>query len=67
VNLGDLVQMRKPHACGANQWTVVRTGVDIRVRCRQCGRTILMPRPEFLRAARRITHPEPSPRAPDEA
>ena len=31
IGLGDEVQMRKPHACGANHWTVTRTGADIRV------------------------------------
>ncbi len=54
VHLGNVVEMRKPHACGANQWTVVRIGADIRVRCTQCGRAVLMPRPKFLRAVRRI-------------
>ncbi|HUU54654.1 MAG TPA: DUF951 domain-containing protein [Armatimonadota bacterium] len=54
IRLGDSVQMRKPHACGANEWTIVRTGIDIRIRCNQCGRTILMPRPQFVRAARKL-------------
>jgi len=55
IRLGDLVKMRKPHACGANEWTVVRTGADIRVRCEQCGRTVLMSRARFVRAAVGIT------------
>ncbi len=55
VKLGDLVELRKPHACGTNQWVVVRTGVDIRVRCLQCGRSVLMPRTEFLKAVKRLT------------
>jgi len=55
IQLGDLVKMRKPHACGANEWTVVRTGTDIRIRCQRCGRTVLMPRQQFVRAALRIT------------
>jgi len=58
ISLGDAVQMRKPHACGANQWTVVRTGIDIRIRCNQCGRTVLMPRTQFVKAARRLLSPE---------
>lgn len=63
VKLGDLVELRKPHACGSNQWAVVRTGVDIRVRCLQCGRSVLMPRTEFLKAVRKLSHPKPSPDA----
>ena len=54
IRPGDVVQMRKPHACGANQWTIVRTGVDVRIRCDQCGRTVLMRRTQFLRAARGV-------------
>jgi len=52
--------MRKPHACGANEWTVIRTGIDIRIRCNQCGRTILMPRPQFVKAAKKLLGPGPS-------
>lgn len=58
IRLGDSVRMRKPHACGANDWTVVRTGVDIRIRCNQCGRAILMPRPQFVKAAKKLLAPD---------
>jgi hypothetical protein len=58
VRAGDLVQMRKLHACGANQWAVVRAGVDVRIRCLQCGRVVLLPRTEFLRAVRKVSQPE---------
>ncbi len=54
IHLGDMVQMRRPHACGANQWTVIRTGADIRIKCAQCGRSVLMQRPQFVRAMRKI-------------
>lgn len=64
VRIGDLVELRKPHACGSNQWVITRTGVDIRVRCLQCGRSVLMPRSDFLKAMkRRITRTEASPDA----
>ncbi|NLG67937.1 MAG: DUF951 domain-containing protein, partial [Firmicutes bacterium] len=35
--LGDVVQMRKSHPCGSDQWEVLRTGMDIRIRCVGCG------------------------------
>jgi len=54
IRLGDVVQMRKPHACGADQWVVVRIGADVRIRCTQCGRAVLMPRARFARAARKL-------------
>jgi hypothetical protein len=72
ICLGDVVEMRKPHACGANEWTVVRTGVDIRVRCNHCRRTILMTRTQFVKAAKRSLSPEKQPQdrqetVPDDA
>ena len=49
ITLGDEVRMRKPHPCGANHWEVIRTGMDIRLRCLKCGRAVLLPRAEFER------------------
>ena len=42
--LGDVVQLRKPHPCGSFEWTVVRLGADIGLRCLTCQRRILLPR-----------------------
>jgi len=43
-NLGDKVQMRKNHACGANEWEITRCGADIKLRCTHCGRVIMLDR-----------------------
>ena len=50
---GDWVQMRKPHACGANQWAITRTGADIKIKCLGCGRIVMLPRQDFERAAKK--------------
>ena len=50
--LGDHVIMRKPHACGTNEWTIIRTGADVKIRCRRCGRIVMMDRADFLRQCR---------------
>ncbi|MBA2776264.1 MAG: DUF951 domain-containing protein [Chloroflexia bacterium] len=42
--MDDVVQLRKPHPCGSLEWTVVRIGADIGLRCRTCGRRVLLPR-----------------------
>lgn len=52
LHIGDVVQLRKPHPCGANEWTVVRLGADIGVRCNRCGHRILLPRSLFERRVR---------------
>ncbi len=42
--VGDVVRLRKPHPCGGFDWTVVRLGADIGLKCRGCGRRLLLPR-----------------------
>jgi hypothetical protein len=46
---GDVVRLRKPHPCGSREWTVSRTGADIGLVCRSCGRRILLERRELER------------------
>lgn len=46
---GDRVRMRKPHACGADTWKVIRTGMDVGIKCEGCGRYVLLPRRQFRR------------------
>ena len=47
--LGDVVRLKKPHPCGSHEWTVVRLGADIGLRCLGCGRRVLLPRLEVER------------------
>ena len=51
---GDTVQMKKPHACGANAWRVTRVGADVKIQCLACGRVVMLDRQEFMRAGKRI-------------
>ena len=41
--LGSIVMMKKPHPCGKNEWEIVRVGADIKIKCLECGRSIMMP------------------------
>ena len=50
--LGDIVKMKKPHPCGTNEWEIVRTGMDFRLKCLGCGLYVLIPRTKFERAVR---------------
>lgn len=52
--LGDVVQMKKAHPCGANEWEVIRLGMDIRMKCVQCGRSVMVPRRDFERNLRKV-------------
>lgn len=45
--LNDVVQMKKQHPCGENQWKIIRTGMDIRIKCTGCDHSVLIPRKKF--------------------
>jgi hypothetical protein len=42
--LGDVVRLRRIHPCGGDTWLVDRLGADIGLRCRTCGRHVLIER-----------------------
>ena len=55
--VGDIVRMKKKHPCGSFEWEVLRTGVDVRIKCAGCGRMVLLPRIKFVRAMREVVGP----------
>ena len=40
--VGGKIISKKNHACGGNEWIVVRTGADIKLKCAKCGRAVFM-------------------------
>lgn len=42
--VGEVIKMKKNHPCGANEWEILRVGMDFRLKCRACGRSIFLPR-----------------------
>ena len=44
--LGSIVVMKKPHPCGTNEWEIVRIGADIKLKCVNCSRVIMISRKE---------------------
>jgi hypothetical protein len=63
--LGDVVRLRKPHACGGYEWRVVRLGADIGLVCLTCDRRILLERRDLEKRQKafvsRGAPPEPDP------
>ena len=57
-NLNDVVIMRKNHACGTNEWTITRVGVDVKIKCNHCGREIMMDRLEFQKKLKKVLNNE---------
>lgn len=56
--LGDKVIMKKGHPCGANLWEIVRLGVDIKIKCLNCGRIVMIPRIKFNRKLKKVESSE---------
>lgn len=52
--IDDVVQLRKGHPCGNDQWRVIRLGADIGLRCLGCERKILLPRRELEKRLKRF-------------
>ena len=52
--LNDLVEMKKNHACGTNKWLITRMGVDIKIKCVNCKREIMMDRLEFEKKLKKV-------------
>ena len=44
VQVGDILEMKKPHPCGNKQFLVLRSGMDFKLRCVKCGHEIMIPR-----------------------
>ncbi len=61
IRIDDLVQMKKKHPCGSDEWTVTRTGADIKIRCSGCGRVVMMDRETFLKRRKKLLQQGPVP------
>ncbi len=52
--LGSIVVMKKNHACGSNEWEIVRLGADIKIKCLACSRVVMLPRIEFNKKLKKV-------------
>lgn len=54
IEVGMIVTMKKGHPCGANEWEIVRVGADMKLKCTNCSRIVMMPRIEFNKKFKKI-------------
>lgn len=52
--IGDIVQMKKKHPCGADNWEVLQLGSDMRVKCKGCDHIVLVNRPKFMKNVKKV-------------
>jgi hypothetical protein len=51
---GSIVVMKKVHPCGENKWEVLRTGIDIKIKCTKCDRVVMIPRIDFEKRIKKV-------------
>ena len=44
VQVGDVLEMRKTHPCGSKTWSVLRVGMDFKLKCTICEHIIMLSR-----------------------
>ena len=54
LNVGDTVELKKQHACGCKEFQIIRVGMDIKIKCKNCGREIMMDRLEFIKKLKKV-------------
>ena len=52
--VGGTIKAKKPHACGANEWKVMRTGADVKLKCLKCGHSVFMSKDAVRKMAKEI-------------
>ena len=53
-SIGDKVITRKNHPCGGNEWLVVRTGADVKIKCLKCGRVVMLDLLTFGKSLKKV-------------
>ncbi|SHE87467.1 DUF951 domain-containing protein [Clostridium fallax] len=52
--IGDIVEMKKQHPCGSYNWEIIRIGADIKIKCVECSRIVMVPRSKFQKSIKKI-------------
>ena len=54
IQVGDVLTMKKTHPCGGATFSVLRIGMDFRLRCETCGHEMMIPRVKAEKNIRKI-------------
>lgn len=58
VRINDVLQMKKKHPCGCAEFTVLRIGIDFKLRCNSCGHEVMLPRVKAEKNIKKIIRAE---------
>jgi hypothetical protein len=51
---GEIVQLRRAHACGSDRFAVTQVGLDIRLSCAGCGARLILTRQKLQSRLRAV-------------
>lgn len=54
LKLGQVLELKKGHPCGANKWEITRFGADCKIKCLGCGRIVLIDRPTLKKRVKKV-------------
>lgn len=57
IDIGDILELKKPHPCGARLFKVLRVGSDIRIVCQGCEHDMTLDRIKLEKAIKQIIKP----------
>ena len=58
IRVGDVLELKKPHPCGSREWTVLRVGMDFKLRCVGCGHEVMSPRSRIEKSIKKVGREE---------
>ena len=58
IHVGDVLELKKEHACGSRRWLVLRVGMDFKLRCEGCGHELMLPRSKAEKSIKRVLRTE---------
>lgn len=58
LKLNQQVELKKQHPCGSKIWTILRIGMDIKLKCTGCGHELMLPRSKAEKAIKKLLSEE---------
>ncbi|MBQ8208450.1 MAG: DUF951 domain-containing protein [Clostridia bacterium] len=58
ISVGDIIEMKKNHPCGAKLFKILRVGSDVRIVCEGCGRDMVLDRLRLEKSVKKVVKGE---------
>lgn len=51
---GERIEMKKQHPCGCKTFTLLRVGMDFKIKCEGCGHEVMVPRAKVEKNIKKV-------------